>query len=332
MTIVIVILLLACIVSFTLAAFIRRMAIRLRLMNESNARSLHSGSIPIGGGLAIIAVWYIGTAVFFWLGFMDKSLFYALLCGLVLAGVSLLDDIIQVKPIIRLIVHFGVATASLYLLGGLRKPVTPGIDILSIPAVINPLAVVGMVWFINLYNFMDGADGFASVEAISIALVLFAFTGSMELLLLVSAVLGFLYWNWPKAKIFMGDVGSTQLGFILVVLGINYHNTLDFSIFNWLMISSPFWFDATLTLFRRWRNKEKLSEAHRKHTYQRFIQAGYSHKELDLALIFFNGTIFLMILVYREFEIMKIPITLFTLGILYYFTRRVDRLFPFAKD
>jgi Fuc2NAc and GlcNAc transferase len=329
---IILVLVLAGAISFGLTAWIKRMAERLSLLKESNERSLHTGRVPRGGGLAIVVVWYLGVTLFYWFDIITPSLFYALLCGLVLAGVSFLDDIIQVKPIIRLAVHFGVSIAALYLLGGLRKPVTPGIDILSIPEVINPLAVVGMVWFINLYNFMDGADGFASVEAISIGLVLFVFTGSMELLLLVSAVLGFLYWNWPKAKIFMGDVGSTQFGFILVVLGINYHNTLDFSIFNWLMISSPFWFDATLTLFRRWRNKEKLSEAHRKHAYQRFIRAGYSHKELDLALIFFNSIVFLMILIYREFPFMKIPITIFTLGILYYLTRRVDRLFPFAKE
>ncbi len=121
------------------------------------------------------------------------------------------------------------------------------------------LVIIGIVWFINLYNFLDGIDGYASLEAITIAALMFIFTGSFINMIFIACILGFLYWNWPKAKIFMGDIGSTQLGFILIVLGIYYHNKSELSIINWIMLSSLFWFDATLTLFRRWRNKEKLA-------------------------------------------------------------------------
>ena len=107
-----------------------------------------------------------------------------------------------------------------------------------------------MVWFINLFNFMDGVDGFASVEAIIICAVLFVFSWNFSTILLIVCITGFLCWNWPKAKIFMGDVGSTQLGFILVVFGIYFHNTYEFSILNWIMLASPFWFDATLDSFQ----------------------------------------------------------------------------------
>ena len=176
---------------------------------------------------------------------------------------------------------------------------------------------------------MDGADGFASIEAIVISLVLFIFAGSWELLLLAASVLGFLYWNWPKAKIFMGDVGSTQLGFILVILGIHYHNTLDFSIFNWLMISSPFWFDATLTLFRRWKNGDNLSQAHRKHAYQRFILAGNSHLKLDIRLLELNLVILILVIFYRAIDMFKVPIFVLTILILYLITRWIDRKLPF---
>jgi Fuc2NAc and GlcNAc transferase len=150
-------------------------------------------------------------------------------------------------------------------------------------------------------------------------------------ILLIICVTGFLCWNWPKAKIFMGDVGSTQLGFILVVLGIYFHNNLEFSILNWIMLTSPFWFDATLTLFRRMKNKEKLSEAHRKHAYQRIVQAGFTHEKVNIFLILINLFIIILIIFYREIKILQIPIFVFSLMIFYLITRTVDRKIPFQK-
>lgn len=317
--------------SLLLTGVYRYWALTYHITSEPNERSLHSSSTPVGGGLAFVAVWFLGLLYLYLNGVVDQSLFFAMLCGLLLAAVSLLDDVVQVKPIIRLLVQFGVAVAAFYFLGGLRKPLTPGLEALSLPYITYPLAILGMVWFINLYNFMDGADGFASVEAITVSLVLFVFVGSTELLVLAAVVLGFLFWNRPKAKIFMGDVGSTQLGFILVVLGIHYHNTLDFSIFNWLMITSPFWFDATYTLYRRWRRGENLSKAHRKHAYQRFILAGNSHARLILMMLLLNLIIFLLILVYRQWLCLKIPVYLLTLSILYLLTRKIDSLYPFSR-
>lgn len=326
-----VLILLSALVSFLLTAYIRRWAIKFKVVSELSSRGLHTAVTPRGGGLSFVIVWYIGISLLYHFEIVDKQLFSALICGLILGLVSLLDDIFEIKPTVRLLVHFGVAIAALYLLGGIRKPITFGIDMLSVPYIIYPIAVIGMVWFINLYNFMDGADGFASLEAIIVGLVLYVFTGSMELLLLVAIVLGFLYWNWPKAKIFMGDVGSTQLGFILVVLGIHYHNTLDFSIFNWLMITAPFWFDATVTLLRRWRRGEKLSLPHRKHVYQRFVRSGHTHLQLDLALVAINIIIFLLILLYREWNFLKIPVYIFTFSLLYFIMRKVDRQTPFNE-
>lgn len=324
--------LLACFSTILLTYLVKKLASRYRIVNEPSERGLHSTSTPRAGGLAIIIVWYIGITFFYIKGVIDDNLYPALMSGAILAVVGLVDDIVEVKPITRLIIQFIVAILAFYFLGGLRKPITFGIDILTVPFIVYPITIVGMVWFINLFNFMDGADGFASIEAILVGLVLYIFTGSLELLLLASSVLGFLYWNWPKAKIFMGDVGSTQIGFILVVLGIHYHNTLDFSIFNWMMITAPFWFDASLTLFRRWQNREQLSRPHRKHAYQRFVLAGNSHEKLDIALIVVNVIIFLLILVYREWDLMKIPVYFITLVFLYSLVRRIDKLFPFNSE
>jgi Fuc2NAc and GlcNAc transferase len=176
---------------------------------------------------------------------------------------------------------------------------------------------------------MDGVDGFASLEAITICFVLFLLSGSIINLLLLACVSGFLFWNLPKAKIFMGDVGSTQLGFILVVLGIYFHNTYQFSILNWIMLTSPFWFDATLTLYRRWRNGEKLGEAHRKHAYQRIVQAGFSHLKVNVYLLIINLFVVVMILIYREIKFLQIPLFVLTLSFFYFLTRQVDKRIPF---
>jgi Fuc2NAc and GlcNAc transferase len=162
--------------------------------------------------------------------------------------------------------------------------------------------------------------------------VLFFLSGNLINLLLLSCIAGFLFWNWPKAKIFMGDVGSTQLGFIMVILGIYFHNTYEFSILNWIMITSPFWFDATLTLFRRWRNGENLGKAHRKHAYQRIVQAGFSHLEVNMFLLGINVFVVAMILIYREIKFLQLPLFILTVLFFYFITRRIDKKVPFDKD
>jgi Fuc2NAc and GlcNAc transferase len=259
---------------------------------------------------------------------IEARLYYALLSGIFLTVISFIDDIIDLKPVIRLVFQFITAILAIYFLGGLRQFVITSIDF-NYQFVLYPLAVIGMVWFINLFNFMDGVDGFASLETIIICLLMYLLSGSAISLVLIASVAGFLYWNWPKARIFMGDVGSTQLGFILVVLGIYAHNSFQFSILNWIMISSPFWFDATLTLFRRWRNGEKLGEAHSKHTYQRLVKAGFSHLQVNFFLIALNLIVVIMIMIYREVKVLQIPLFVLTLVLFSIITRQVDKKVPF---
>jgi len=307
-----------------------RYAVKNKMTVIPNERSLHDSPTPKGGGIAITLTWYLGLTVLFYSGIIERNLYFALLSGVMLAIVSLIDDIKGLKPIIRLIVHFMTAILAFYFLEGLRPLVIPGFNI-NYNYFVYPFAIIGMVWFINLFNFMDGVDGFASVEVITISAVLFVMSWNLVTILLIVCLTGFLCWNWPKAKIFMGDVGSTQLGFVLVVLGIYFHNTFEFSILNWIMLTSPFWFDATLTLFRRWRNKEKLSEAHCKHVYQRIVQAGYSHEKVNIFLIFLNLLIITLIIIYREFKVLQIPIFTLTLLLYYLITKTVDRRVPFRK-
>jgi len=305
-------------------------AVRNKMTVVPNERSLHDMPTPKGGGIAIVLTWYIGISVLFFSGIIERGLFFALLSGILLAIVSLIDDIKELKPVIRLIVQFITAIIAFNFLHGLRPLVMPEISF-NYDYIVYPIAIVGMVWFINLFNFMDGVDGFASLEAIIICSVFFVFTWSLASVLLIACITGFLYWNWPRASIFMGDVGSTQLGFILVVFGIYYHNTFEFSILNWIMLTSPFWFDATLTLFRRWRNGEKLSEAHRKHVYQRMVQAGSSHERVNFFLLLINLIIIILIILYREFKVLQIPLFAFSLIFFYLITKQVDKRVPFKK-
>ncbi|MGD0343157.1 MAG: hypothetical protein ABSA76_15760, partial [Bacteroidales bacterium] len=212
------------VMSFCVTSLIIKYADKNKMIAIPNERSLHDIPTPKGGGIAIVLSWYIGITILNFGGIIEKNLFYALLSGILLAIISLINDLTGLKPYIRLIIQFITSIIAFYFLQGLRPLIIPVIEI-NYQFIIYPLAIIGMVWFINLFNFMDGVDGFASVEAITICAVLFVFTWNLATILLIVCITGFLYWNWPKAKIFMGDVGSTQLGFILVVLGIYFHNT-----------------------------------------------------------------------------------------------------------
>jgi Fuc2NAc and GlcNAc transferase len=316
--------------SFVLTYIIRQIALKNQIFSIPNERSLHAVPTPFGGGLAITITWYIGITLFYFDNLIERELYFALLSGSIIAVISLVDDFINIKPIIRLIIHFITAIIAFSFLNGLRPLIIPGFE-LNYNILIYPFVIVGIVWFINLFNFMDGVDGFAASEAITLCLVIYFLSGNMINLLLISCISGFLFWNWPKAKIFMGDIGSTQLGFILIILGIYFHNSFQFSILNWIMLSSPFWFDATLTLFRRWRNGEKLSQAHRKHVYQRIVQYGFSHLKVNISLFLINLFVFIIILIYREFKFLQIPLFLITLISFYLITIEVDRRVPFNK-
>jgi Fuc2NAc and GlcNAc transferase len=152
-----------------------------------------------------------------------------------------------------------------------------------------------ILWSTNLFNFMDGADGMASVEAVFVLGIggyLLWQVGGRDLAILawglVCAVLGFLYWNWPPAKIFMGDVGSTFLGFMIAVFAIAGQVWYHLSILFWFVLYSVFWFDATLTLLRRAYVGEKLYEAHRLHAFQRLYRLQESRLKLLLSVVTVN--------------------------------------------
>lgn len=314
--------------SFILTWLIRLWTLKFKILDIPNKRSSHSTPTPRGGGLAIVICWYLGITFLFIYDYIADNLYYAFLSGSILAVISLIDDLLSLKPVIRIIGQIVSASLAIFFLKGIDFIIVSDWTIKS-EIILIPLIIIAIVWFINLYNFLDGIDGYASIEAICIAAVIFLFTGNTLSLLLIASIAGFLFWNWPKAKIFMGDVGSTQIGFILIIFGIYLNNENQFNLVHWIILTSPFWFDATYTLFRRWKNKEKLSQAHKKHAYQRIVQYGYTHLQIDLVLIALNVLIAIVIMVIIKFSFLTIPLFIFVIILLYLLIRMVERRVPF---
>jgi Fuc2NAc and GlcNAc transferase len=316
------------IISFVITWIVRKIAINKSILDHPNERSSHSVSTPRGGGLAIGIAWFTGLIYFYVTNRAEQSLFYALLSGLPLTLVGFVDDLFDLKPGIRFLVQFICAACALWFLGGLHNCQLSIVNC-QFAFILTPLAFIAIIWSINLFNFLDGIDGYISTEVIFIGISLFLLTGNTIEILLAVSIGGFLIWNWPKAKIFMGDVGSTLLGFIVAVLAIYYQNTQQLSIVVMLILTAVFWFDATITLFRRIFNKEKLSEAHRKHAFQRIVQAGWSHQKTTLGSLCINlvglGFAFLA----TQYMVIQEILLVVYLGILYLVLRFVDKQKPF---
>lgn len=314
--------------SFIMTFVIIRVALKHKILDVPNERSSHIVPTPRGGGLAIVVSWFIGITVMRCLDLIESNLYFALISGILLAIVSLIDDVLSLSPYIRLLTQILTALISLWFLKGITEVTFAGLSIDS-KFILYPIVLIGIVWFINLFNFLDGIDGYASLEAIVVAIAIYLFTGSIINLILICSITGFLIWNWPKARIFMGDIGSTQLGFILVTLGIYFHNSSQLSIIHWIMLSSLFWFDATLTLFRRWKNREKLSVAHRKHAYQRAVQSGFSHLKTILFSLGINIVIIGLVIIVRKQPDFLIPLYLINMLFLWIIVKIIDRRVPF---
>ncbi|MCT7635642.1 glycosyltransferase family 4 protein [Aliarcobacter butzleri] len=281
-------------ISFFLTYFIKNYMIKKSFVASVNERSSHTVPTPHGGGIAIAITWFIGLFYLYFIGQIENNLFYALLFGAVISIVSFFDDIYELSPKLRLIIQAIVAIGGLYFLGGFET-LTFGIFDIQNPIFTNIFAFFMIIWFINLYNFLDGINGYAGSEAVFLSLAGFILFGGNHFLVLAVSVLGFLYWNWNKAKIFMGDVGSTLLGYNVAIFTIYYANQEPTNFWIWIILFSVYWFDATLTLIRRKLNKERLSLAHKKHAYQRLTQVGWSHYKVTNYSIGLNILLFAIV-------------------------------------
>jgi len=279
------------ILSFILTYFIKNYAIKKSLIAEVNERSSHTAPTPHGGGIAIAVTWFVGLSYLFYIGDIDSSLYLALMVGVIISVVSYFDDLFELSAKLRLSVQALVALLGLYFLGGFES-FNFGLFSIENQLFTNIFAFFMIIWFINLYNFLDGIDGYAGSYALFISIAAFILFGGSHFLVLGVGVLGFLVWNWHKAKIFMGDVGSTLLGYNIAIFTIYYANQDSSNLWIWIILFGLFWFDATLTLFRRYKNGERLSQAHKKHAYQRLTQSGWAHDRVVLFSILVNVVLF----------------------------------------
>jgi Fuc2NAc and GlcNAc transferase len=205
-----------------------------------------------------------------------------------------LDDRRSLPAGLRLLIHFMAAGWVVYWFGPVRA-LSIGTAALDLGWLATPLSILGVVWLVNLFNFMDGIDGIAAAEAliVSAAAAFFCWRGGDSEVawlaaLIAAASAGFLPWNWMPARIFMGDAGSTFLGFMLGALALLADRRGALPAMAWIVLLGAFVGDATLTLVRRVVRRERLAEAHRTHAYQRAVQSGWSHARVSGAVMILN--------------------------------------------
>jgi Fuc2NAc and GlcNAc transferase len=282
-------------VSLFLTGALRRYALARSLMDIPNGRSSHSVPTPRGGGVAIVLSFLAALPLLASVGVLAWPVMWALLgAGGWIALVGFLDDHGHIAARWRLLAHFIGAGWALGWLGGLPPLVIFGFD-LELGWLGYALAAFYLVWLLNLYNFMDGIDGIASVEAICVCLggallylLLGEGTAALAPLLLAVAVAGFLFWNFPPARIFMGDAGSGFLGIALGVLSLQAAWVAPQLLWSWLILLGVFVVDATWTLFRRLLRGDKVYEAHRSHAYQYASRQFGKHLPVTLAAAALN--------------------------------------------
>lgn len=244
---------------------------RAWFLDHPNARSLHSAPVPRSGGLAL----FCGATV----AIASSGIGWPFVAAtLALVAISLLDDWREVPALVRLFSHLAVAAGFLMATDLVSSWIAAGV------------LVVAIVWMANLYNFMDGADGLAG----GMALIGFTVLGgaawqhaetavALAAFGIAAAALAFLLFNFPPARIFMGDAGSVPCGFSAAALGLLGWSRGAWPLWFPLVVFCPFVLDATVTLLRRLARGEQVWRPHRSHYYQRQVLMGWTHRQLAVA-------------------------------------------------
>lgn len=293
----------AALLSWLVASRVRLYALD-KLVDIPNERSSHSSPTPRGGGLAIAFTALGGILFAGMLGWIPWELAIALSGGgTMIAAVGWIDDHRDLPALTRFAVQLVAAAWAMYWLGGYPQ-LSVGVATIHLGMLGTFLGIVGIVWAINLYNFVDGIDGLAAGEAIStgviggLILLAMGHTGlAMVSLLIAAAAAGFLPLNWAPAKLFMGDVGSGMLGYLFAVLAVASENAGAVPVLIWVLLLGAFVFDATVTLCRRVVNGERWYHAHHSHAYQRMVQAGRSHAQVSSTILLINLVLALLAIV-----------------------------------
>ena len=274
-----------------------KVGLKKGVLDIPNERSSHLSPVPRGGGVAVIIAFFV-----FLYGYpsvvdepIDVSVLQSLLLGgAIIAAVGLLDDLRHIPARWRFLAHLSAAFLSLGLLSSLPYITIFGFDF-DLGTFGYVFYAVSLVWFVNLFNFMDGIDGIAGIEAITVlggAALILIVQNQFDWLTLLSylavCVAGFLVWNWPPAKVFMGDACSGFLGFTLGFLAIVTSLEGAINLWTWLILFGVFVVDATTTLVRRVMRGEKWYEAHKSHAYQILSRHFGSHQKVSVGVMIIN--------------------------------------------
>ena len=286
---------LATAVSWLLTIGMRRYAIASHLIDHPNDRSSHSVPTPRGGGVAIVVSFLVFILGMGLTGLVERSLCFALVVsGSLVAVLGFIDDRRPLAAKWRFAGHAAAAGWLIFWISPL-----PPVPVLGVSLNLGPataiLAAVYVVWSINLFNFMDGIDGLASLEAIAVSLggALIWWLAQPEgywpvPVLFAACVTGFLFLNFPPARIFMGDAGSGFLGLVLALLALWSSRAVPHLFWAWFILEGCFMVDATTTLVRRVTRGERFNQAHRNHAYQYAARRLGAHKPVTLAVLAIN--------------------------------------------
>lgn len=269
-----------------------RLAHRWQIFDHPNERSSHQRPTPHGGGLPLVLAFLLGLASAALMGTQWNPLYLWLAVGaafLTLLGV--LDDLHSLAIRTRLALYSLVCVFSAVLV---LEPFAAAAPMVLGLAVI---AAFGLLWMLNLYNFMDGIDGIAGVQCFlaccSAALLSWLDSGDVQYalfcLLLAAAHVGFLLWNWPPARLFMGDAGSVPTGYLMGALALVGAAGGQLTLAAWLILLAAFITDASYTLIKRIFTGQPFTKPHREHAYQRLSRQWGGHLPVDLGLIALNG-------------------------------------------
>ena len=280
--------------AFAMTYFMRAYALKKNIIDNPNERSSHSVPTPRGGGVAVVCSYLLALAVLIYSQHLTVHIGLTLIAaGFVIALLGFLDDHGHINSMLRLAVHFLVAIGVVISLGGFSE--VTAFNGLQLGFLANIIAVLFLVWLLNLYNFMDGINGIASVEAIttvvSMAILYYVLNTTLNsdiLWLLAACVFGFLLWNFPKAKIFMGDACSGFLGLTLGILALIALKENLALFCAWIICLGVFVVDATYTLIKRVLSGYKMYDAHRSHSYQILSRKCGSHTPVTLAVAAIN--------------------------------------------
>jgi Fuc2NAc and GlcNAc transferase len=254
-----------------------------RMLDLPNSRSSHFVPTPRGGGVVFVAL--SSLVAFGSLGLHLGDIVWVPLVALPLAVVGWADDRLNLPVLSRFFVQLAT---GLVLVGLSPLPFAPFATI---------IVVISAVAVINFTNFMDGLDGLlASCMAVSLATAAIKLQAPFPIWSLIGALLGFLFWNWSPAKVFMGDVGSTFLG--AVFFGLVLQSTNYFQAFSLFLVLAPLLGDASLTLFRRLAAGQPVFQAHRQHLFQRLNKAGWSHARVTYTYFLATALLALAVLAF----------------------------------